>query len=160
MVLEVQGSVISCANGYCLDIYQDRVVSLVGNIRIWDAEMPGSVPSGGENFEAHNGYSPTLQLKAYRFVPHDATLLEHIVWRVADNPDFKRLPSTSYGLKDEVPAAIFDDYLDKHVQCVIDEELKPSGDDHPILASTMRAAQEYAKGNKNLVPHSALSFLV
>ncbi|KAI5858007.1 hypothetical protein BZA05DRAFT_112320 [Tricharina praecox] len=112
--------------------------------------MAGSVPLGGEIFEVHNGYSPSLQLKAYQFVPHDETLLQHIVWRVSGSPDFTRLPSTCYGIKEEISPETFDEYLDKHVQSFINDELRPSSDEVPIFASTMRAAQEYAQGNKNL----------
>lgn len=132
-------------------IYRGRVVSLLENVRIWDVEMAGSVPLGGEIFEVHNGYSPSLQLKAYQFVPHDETLLQHIVWRVSGSPDFTRLPSTCYGIKEEISPETFDEYLDKHVQSFINDELRPSSDEVPIFASTMRAAQEYAQGNKNLV---------
>jgi len=127
------------------------VESLINNIQFWNAGATGSADSDGEIFEVHNGYAPTLRLTAHRFVPRDANLLQHIVWRVPGSPDFNRLPSTSYGLKGEVSAETFDDYLDKHVQCVIDNELRPSSDEVPIVASTMRAAQEYAQGNKNLV---------
>lgn len=129
-------------------IYQDRMEYLLDNIRDWDPQ--DSCISNPEYFEAHNGYPPTLTLKASKFTPHDVKLLEHIVWRVAGKPDYRPLPSTCFGLKEELSADDLDLYLDKHLPYILQEESQAVDEESGIHASTIRAAYDYSNGNKNL----------
>ena len=144
---------ISRPNGI-VDIYRGRVSTILDNISCWDA-TPASEP---QYIEVHNGYPPTLRLEVHRFAPYDETFLHHIVWRVSEKPDFRRLPSPCYGLKEEVDCDALDDYIDRHVHFLIEEETQgdANGPCSAIHLETLRAAYQYAHSNKNMVSDSIL----
>lgn len=72
------------------------------------------------------------------------------MWRVPEKPDFGRLPSTFWGLKDEVSPELLDEYLDKITKCII-EGPQLEENCNPIYLDTLRAAYEYSHSNKSLV---------
>ncbi|KAF8247772.1 hypothetical protein K440DRAFT_550521 [Wilcoxina mikolae CBS 423.85] len=134
-------------------IYRGRVSALLDNIRVWNPES-NFIPSSPEHIDVHNGYGLSLKLTAHSFVPYDETLLDHILWRVVGKPGFNRLPSTCYGLKEELGTEILDDYIDKHLESLVNEEMtmEVAGICSPIHALTIKSAYDYAHSNKNLSP--------
>jgi hypothetical protein len=138
-------------NVFNVGIYQDTLNCLSENIREWDQTQSNFVPSGPQDFEAHNGYPPTLRLKAYKVSPHDGRMLQHILWRVTGKPDFNPFPSTYFGLKELPTADELDSYLDKHVEHILREEIQPDVTESELHQSTIKAVYDYGNGGKKLV---------
>lgn len=130
------------------DIYRLRVSLLLENIQGWDPIGANSLPLNLKYIEVHNGYLPRLTLEVHKFVPRDATLLEHILWRVTAKPDFSTHPSTCWGFKGELTRERFDEYLDQHTGSLIDEEEAAICDG--LIIDTFKAAHRYTRSGKTL----------
>ncbi|KAI5794831.1 hypothetical protein FPQ18DRAFT_328492 [Pyronema domesticum] len=151
------------------DIYGGRLGLLYANIDSWASDhqlkygMPESssrfdisgfdLDNGPKEVDVSNGYPPVLRVKAHHFVPIDRVLLEHILWRAPGKPGYNRLPSTSYGLKEEIASDALDDYIDSNFGYIFEDiKSRRAGTDPCIVMhiDTIEAAYEYANSNKNL----------
>lgn len=106
-----------------------------------------------EVIEVSNGYLPKLSITLQKFDPIDASLLEHILWRELRKTDFARIPSSPYGIIEEIPAQKLENYFDEHISHLVVEIQRNVGTtvSSQIYAQTLLCAHKYTMDNHETV---------
>lgn len=105
-----------------------------------------------EVIEVSNGYGPTLSITLQKFNPIDGSLLEHILWRELRKTDFARIPSSPYGIIEEIPSQRLESYFDEHINHLVVEAQRNGGTvSSQIYAQTLLCAHKYTMDNQETV---------
>lgn len=106
-----------------------------------------------EVIEVSNGYAPRLSITLQKFNPIDASLLEHILWRELRKTDFARIPSSPYGIIEEIPSQRLEVYFDEHISHLVMEIQRNVGTtvSSQIYAQTLFCAHKYTMDNQETV---------
>lgn len=106
-----------------------------------------------EVIEVSNGYPPKLPITLQKFDPVDASLLEHILWRELRKTDFARIPSSPYGIIEEIPSQRLESYFDEHISYLVMEIQRNVGTtvSSQIYAQTLFSAHKYTMDNPESV---------
>lgn len=110
-------------------------------------------PCYQEVIEVSNGYPPKLSVTLQKFNPIDASLLEHILWREPRKTDFARIPSSAFGIIEDIPSQKLEGYFDEHIGHLVDEAQRNMGAtvSSQIYAQTLLCAYKYTMDNLETV---------
>lgn len=106
-----------------------------------------------EVIEISNGYPPKLSITLQKFNPIDASLLEHILWRELRKTDFARIPSSAYGVIEDISSQKLESYFDEHIPHLVNEIQRNATSTvySQIYAQTLFCAHKYTIENPGKV---------